>query len=140
MKAPGTAYDDPLLGRDPQPGHMNEYVDTQADNGGVHINSGIPNKAFYEIAVELGGFAWEKAGKIWYKTLCDELDQTSDFQAAANLTHKVAGDLFGKNSPEQMAVHNGWKAVGLLPAGDQEPGCRGFVRRTWRAIFGGKMT
>ncbi|MEA3462765.1 MAG: M4 family metallopeptidase, partial [Bacteroidota bacterium] len=61
MKAPGTAYDDPLLGRDPQPGHMNDYVDTTSDNGGVHINSGIPNKAFYKVAVELGGYAWEKA-------------------------------------------------------------------------------
>lgn len=140
MKAPGTAYDDPLLGRDPQPGHMSDYVETTADSGGVHINSGIPNKAFYVIAVELGGFAWEKAGKIWYKTLCEELDQSSDFQAAANLTYKVAGDLFGKNSPEQKAVYNGWKAVGLLPAGARGPGCRGFVRRTWHAIFGGNKT
>jgi len=138
MKAPGTAYDDPLLGSDPQPGHMNEYVDTTADNGGVHINSGIPNKAFYEVAVELGGFAWEKAGQIWYKTLCEELDQASDFQAAANATHKVAGDLYGKDSTEQKAVYNGWKAVGIIPGTDQRRGCRGFVGRAWRSIFGGR--
>lgn len=43
MKAPGTAYDDALLGTDPQPGHMRDYVVTTEDNGGVHINSGIPN-------------------------------------------------------------------------------------------------
>lgn len=140
MKAPGTAYDDPLLGKDPQPGHMNDYVDTTADYGGVHINSGIPNKAFYEVAIELGGFAWEKAGKIWYKTLCEELEQSSDFQAAVNMTHKVAGDLFGNNSPEQKAVYNGWKAVGLLPAGDQRPGCLGKVRRAWHSIFGGSIS
>ena len=47
MAAPGTAYDDPRLGKDPQPGHMRDYVDTTDDNGGVHINSGIPNKAFH---------------------------------------------------------------------------------------------
>jgi Zn-dependent metalloprotease len=47
MKAPGTAYDDPRIGRDPQPAHMDGYVDTDDDNGGVHINSGIPNHAFY---------------------------------------------------------------------------------------------
>lgn len=140
MKAPGTAYDDPLLGKDPQPGHMDNYVDTTADNGGVHINSGIPNKAFYEVAVELGGFAWEKAGQIWYKTLCDELDQVSDFQAAANATHKVAGDLFGKNSYEQKAVYKGWEAVGIIPAADHGSGCRGFVIRSWRSIFGGAKT
>ena len=43
MKAPGTAYDDPVLGKDPQPAHMKDYVNTVSDNGGVHINSGIPN-------------------------------------------------------------------------------------------------
>lgn len=45
MKAPGTAYDDPVLGKDPQPAHMQAYVNTTDDNGGVHINSGIPNRA-----------------------------------------------------------------------------------------------
>ena len=69
MKAPGTAYNDPVLGKDPQPGHMKDYVTTIEDNGGVHINSGIPNRAFYVTALEIGGFAWEKAGFIWYKTL-----------------------------------------------------------------------
>lgn len=45
MKEPGTAYNDPLLGKDPQPDHMRNYVKTTSDHGGVHINSGIPNKA-----------------------------------------------------------------------------------------------
>lgn len=138
MKAPGTAYDDPLLGRDPQPGHMDDYVHTSADNGGVHINSGIPNKAFYTVAVELGGFAWEKAGLIWYKTLCEELDQSSDFQAAADSTHRMAGALYGPDSEEQKAVYQGWSAVGLVPASAQQKGCRGTIRRIWRSIFGGR--
>ena len=47
MKEPGTAYDDPTIGKDPQPSNMKDYVKTSADNGGVHLNSGIPNKAFY---------------------------------------------------------------------------------------------
>ncbi|MBP9919773.1 MAG: M4 family metallopeptidase, partial [Dermatophilaceae bacterium] len=51
MKAPGTAYDDPVLGRDPQPAHMDDFEDlphdAEHDNGGVHTNSGIPNRAFY---------------------------------------------------------------------------------------------
>jgi Zn-dependent metalloprotease len=46
MAHPGTAYDDPVLGEDPQPDHMDDYVETTTDNGGVHINSGIPNRAF----------------------------------------------------------------------------------------------
>src|SRR5205814_8174093 len=55
MKAPGTAYNDPnTIGRDPQPAHMKHFLDTDQDNGGVHINSGIPNKAFYNVAIALG--------------------------------------------------------------------------------------
>jgi len=136
MKAPGTAYDDPLIGADPQPGHMRDYVDTTSDNGGVHINSGIPNKAFYNVATEIGGFAWEKAGLIWYKSLCDELTQSADFQAAANATYKVAGELYGNNSTEQKAVYNGWEKVGIIPNADTNTGCFGTILSTIRSIFG----
>ena len=55
MKAPGTAYDDSRIGKDPQPAHMRDYSDTSDDNGGVHINSGIPNRAFYLAATGFGG-------------------------------------------------------------------------------------
>ena len=34
----------------------------------MHINSGIPNKAFY-LRRALGGLAWEQAGRIWYDAL-----------------------------------------------------------------------
>lgn len=123
MKNPGTAYDDPVLGKDPQPGHMNDYVDTTRDNGGVHINSGIPNRAFYGVARELGGYAWEKAGKIWYITLRDKLTATTDFLTAANFTFDVAGELYGENSPEQNAVQKGWEEVGIGINMDKRKGC-----------------
>ena len=121
MKAPGTAYDDPVLGKDPQPAHMKDYVTTISDNGGVHINSGIPNHAFYITAVELGGNAWEKAGQIWYVTLKDKLTADSKFQDCANLTYQVAGELFGAGSIEQQAVKKGWAEVGLTVAGGGPP-------------------
>jgi Zn-dependent metalloprotease len=113
MKAPGTAYDDPTLGKDPQPAHMSDYVDTISDNGGVHINSGIPNHAFYAAAMEMGGYAWEKAGRIWYITLRDRLTSTSVFSVAAQQTYLVAGELYGSGSLEQQAVRAGWQAVGI---------------------------
>lgn len=113
MKEPGTAYNDPVLGRDPQPGHMRDFVNTVEDNGGVHINSGIPNRAFYITAYELGGNAWEKAGKIWYVALSDRLSSRSSFQDAANMTLAVAGELYGANSLEQQAVRKGWTEVGI---------------------------
>ena len=107
------AYEnDPALGTDPQPKHMKDkYTGTQ-DNGGVHINSGIPNHAFYRIALDMGGPAWEKPGKIWYQTLRN-LNSQSDFQEAAQMTYQVAGTLFGSGSSEQQAVKRGWDAVGI---------------------------
>ncbi|HYE73280.1 MAG TPA: M4 family metallopeptidase, partial [Blastocatellia bacterium] len=113
MKEPGTAYDDPLIGKDPQPAHMKDFVKTTRDNGGVHINSGIPNKAFYEVAKRLGGYAWERAGRIWYITLRDRLRPYSQFQECAEMTYAVAGELYGARSPEQQAVREGWGMVGI---------------------------
>lgn len=113
LKEPGTAYDDPTIGKDPQPDRMKDYVKTESDNGGVHINSGIPNRAFYLTAMELGGHAWERAGKIWYIALRDRLREDSDFQKAANYTFDVAGSLYGRNSQEQDAVQYAWGTVGI---------------------------
>lgn len=113
MKEPGKAYDDPTIGKDPQPGHMKNYVKTTSDNGGVHINSGIPNHAFYLAAEAIGGYAWEKTGKIWYFTLRDRLRENSDFQDTANLTYDVAGNLYGKGSSEQKAILTAWNKVGV---------------------------
>ncbi|MBN2469939.1 MAG: M4 family metallopeptidase [Anaerolineae bacterium] len=121
MKAPGTAYNDPVLGRDPQPAHMDDYRNVSYDNGGVHINSGIPNHAFYVMAREMGGFAWEKAGQIWYIAQRDQLDSKANFQTAANVTYQVAANLYGKNSLEQQAVQTGWQEVGILIPAEEEP-------------------
>jgi Zn-dependent metalloprotease len=113
MSAPGTAYDDPVLGRDPQPASMRDYVRTDEDQGGVHINSGIPNRAFYLAASALGGFAWERAGRIWYVALRDKLRETSTFGRAAALTIETAVDLFGEGGAEQQAVAAAWHEVGV---------------------------
>jgi Zn-dependent metalloprotease len=113
MKAPGTAYDDPVLGKDPQPAHMKDYVAGSEDDGGVHINSGIPNHAFYLAAAAIGGFAWEKAGRIWYAALTERLRPDSDFAAAARLTAAAAAELFGAGGKEETAVRKGWRTVGV---------------------------
>lgn len=114
MAEPGTAYDDPILGRDPQPGHMNDYIETEQDNGGVHINSGIPNRAFYLAATQLGGRAWEHAGRVWYDTLRDaRLESGSNFTAFATLTLDNAERRFGVTSRERHAVEEAWRLVGV---------------------------
>jgi Zn-dependent metalloprotease len=114
MKAPGTAFDDPLLGKDPQPANMKNFVRTFEDNGGVHINSGIPNHAFYLAAMNLGGHAWEKAGRIWYETLRDrQVRPNTGFLRFAKLTLRNATRLYGANSTEAKAVGEAWAQVGI---------------------------
>ncbi len=144
MKEPGTAYNDPVLGKDPQPGHMSNYVQTQADNGGVHINSGIPNRAFYITAFNLGGFAWEKAGQIWYVTLKSKLSESANFATAAAKSYEAARDLYGQGSLEQQAVRAGWAEVGIDVEqggpdpgdGGQRPGCAGTLMGLVRSLVG----
>jgi Zn-dependent metalloprotease len=115
MKAPGTAYDDPVLGKDPQPAHMKDFVRTYEDNGGVHINSGIPNHAFYLVATQIGGYAWEKAGRIWYETLRDsQLRPNAGFKRFARLTLTSAQRLYGASGLEQQAVLEAWSQVGIV--------------------------
>ena len=115
MKAPGTAYDHPLLGKDRQPAHMNDYVQTMEDNGGVHVNSGIPNHAFYLAATIIGGYAWEVAGRIWYETMRDpRVKPTCQFRTFARITLGAAQRLgYGPTSDEYKAVKEAWHGVGL---------------------------
>lgn len=107
LKAPGTAYDDPVLGgKDPQPSHMRDYLDTDSDNGGVHINSGIPNHAFYLAAAGFDGYSWEKTGKIWYEAL-KELKPKGTFSEFARHTIKVS------DAKEKAVIKNAWEKVGV---------------------------
>ncbi|MDF3297424.1 M4 family metallopeptidase [Streptomyces tropicalis] len=113
MRAPGTAYDDDVLGKDPQPASMDGYVRTGSDNGGVHINSGIPNHAFYLAATALGGNAWERAGQVWYDVLTGgALQQDAQFADFATLTVKAARERYGAGD-ELQAVQKAWEEVGV---------------------------
>jgi Zn-dependent metalloprotease len=120
MKAPGHAYDNPQFGKDPQPDHMSRYVnlpDTElGDNGGVHINSGIPNKAFHLAATGIGGHAWEAPGLIWYESLKASSSETR-FQEFADTTYRKAEELFGAGSTQQSAVLAAWQQVGIQISG-----------------------
>ncbi|WP_108780062.1 M4 family metallopeptidase, partial [Xanthomonas fragariae] len=111
MQTPGTAYDDPALGKDPQSPTMAGYIDTQEDDGGVHYNSGIPNHAFYRAAVAIGGAAWEKTGRIWYRALIGgELAASADFATFAGLTVSVASADYGVGSSESKMVQQAWRS------------------------------
>lgn len=116
MKEPGTAYNQKGIGKDPQVAHMKDYVklkETQEEDwGGVHYNSGIPNKAFYLVATELGGHSWEVAGKIWYHTLLDgRMKPDCDFKTFADLTCVVARSEYSKKV--EAVVRKAWVDVGV---------------------------
>jgi Zn-dependent metalloprotease len=114
LKEPGSAFDDKVLGKDQQPAHVKDYINTYEDNGGVHLNSGIPNYAFYLLATRISDFAWDKAGRIWYETLRDkQLKQNSTFKDFAKLTILSSQRLFGRNSEEFKVTIASWKDVGI---------------------------
>ena len=111
MENPGTAYiNDPYLGSDPQPADMSQIYEGPRDRGGVHINSGIPNRAFVLTAQALGGNAWDVAGRIWYKTML-ALPRNSQFINCAEMTVQMAATDYGTGAVE--AVKAGWQAVGI---------------------------
>jgi len=115
MAAPGTAYDDPTLGTDPQVGHMDDFIVTGEDNGGVHLNSGIPNRAFQLAATAIGGATLQGAGQIWYSALtAGSLTPTSDFAAFAAATIAAAGE-------HAEAVTSAWQQVGVTVGATTTP-------------------
>lgn len=116
MAAPGTAYDDPIMGRDPQPAHMDSYIHTKEDSGGVHLNSGIPNHAFYLFATSLGGYAWERAGQVWFNVIATRsLPEDSSFATFAGQTLLQARQDYGVGSVEDKALAAAWDGVGVVP-------------------------
>lgn len=123
LKAPGKAFDDstsPEIPRkDQQVGHMGDYKvlpETKAgDFGGVHLNSGIPNHAFYLIATRLGGYSWDTAGRVWYRTMLStdpRIHPRTTFKEFAEVTVEVAGTIF--SADVQSIVKSGWVDVGVL--------------------------
>lgn len=97
-----------------QPDTMSEYrnySDTESqDWGGVHINSGIPNKAAYLIAQNIG---LEKTARIYYRALVNYMGMYTDFIGARSCLIYAASDLYGVGSAEANAVANAFSTVGV---------------------------
>jgi Zn-dependent metalloprotease len=102
---------------------MDDYKTMFEDNGGVHIYSGMPNKAFYLVCVAFGGYSWEKAGKIWWKTMNSRnIHPKCDFKQFAQTTIEVAKELDDKKAVS--TVRKAWHDVGVLDtARESDEGC-----------------
>jgi Zn-dependent metalloprotease len=91
-----------------QPKNVSEQYFGSENNGGVHINSGIPNHAFYLFAQEVGR---EKAEQVYYRALSNYLTKSSQFVDARIAVIQSAEDLYGQ--AEADAARNAWSAVGV---------------------------
>ena len=89
------------------------FVHTAEDHGGVHLNSGIPNHAFYLAAQAMGGNAWDRPARIWYDAFTSALNKRATFLQAAGATTASAQRMFGEDAAK--AVADAWRAVGLDP-------------------------
>jgi Zn-dependent metalloprotease len=104
LKEPGTAYNDPVIGKDSQVSHYKDLYKGDQDAGGVHINVGIPNKAFYEAAIRLTS---DRAREIWIKAL-PGLTETANFRSLADQTYQAAD-----TDKERQALKEAWNKVGI---------------------------
>jgi Zn-dependent metalloprotease len=102
-----------------QPATMAQYENTTDDNGGVHINSGIPNFAFYKFATVVGK---DKAEKVYYRALTTYLVRTSQFLDLRLAVIKATGDLYGASGAEATAAKNAFDAVGIVEGTQTDPG------------------
>ena len=109
-----TSNDDPC--------HYAERYTGTSDNGGVHINSGIANKAFYLVAkggthhysgISVTGIGADAAAKIWYRALTSYMTSSTNFKGARTATLNAASALYGSGSSQYNAVAQAWSAVGV---------------------------
>lgn len=111
MLNPGTAYRGLAFGDDPQPATYADRYSGSDDNGGVHINSGIPNRVFATYAVAVGGKAWETPGRVWYQTATGAgLPSTATFAQFKAITLEVARQIDAGTVP---ALQYAWASVGV---------------------------
>jgi Zn-dependent metalloprotease len=112
---------------DDDPDHYDErYLGTQ-DNGGIHVNSGIPNKVFYLVAKggthhrggSMTGIGADAAAKIWYKALASYMTSSTNFRGARTATLNAAAALYGLGSTQYNAVGQAWTLCGV--PGDNPP-------------------
>ncbi len=101
-----------------QPANMSQYYSGSEDNGGVHINSGIPNFAFYKIATAI---TKEKSEKIYYRALTTYLTRTSKFIDLRRALIQSATDIYGASSNETNTVKTAFDAVGITDSNAPNP-------------------
>jgi Zn-dependent metalloprotease len=104
-----------------QPDNMRNYVRTRSDNGGVHINSGIHNKAAYNVlsAKDASGtflFDATIVTRMFYLALTQDLAPTSGFRDSRRAVAKWARSLLGTDPARDLklqAIAKAFSDVGI---------------------------
>jgi len=125
MLRPGTAFMNSWIGTDPQPDHMSRYMKMSGDNGGVHYNSGIPNRAFALSCLAIDTYSWEDIGRIWYKAMCS-IPPWCGFQQFSDKVFEIAKAV-SDNCGD--AVYSSFSAAGITPK---------TPKSLWAILFGNK--
>ncbi len=110
-----------------QPKHMSELYTGAGDNGGVHINSGIINFAYYKIATTI---TKQKAEKIYYRALTNYLTAKSQFVDLRLAVIQAATDIHGANSAEVAAAKKAFDEVGIYETGGKNEGPKDLPTNT----------
>ncbi len=95
-----------------QPKTMSQYINTSQDDGGVHINSGIPNYAFFLFASN-AAVGLDKSEKVYFRALTNYLTRFSQFKDLRNAIIKATSDLYGASGAEVAAAKSAFDQVGL---------------------------
>ncbi|MGN4679717.1 M4 family metallopeptidase [Bacillus cereus group sp. MYBK223-2] len=113
MKAPGTAYDNDVMGKDPQFDHIRNFYDGSRDDFGKYINTGILNKAFYLVAMGIG---INMAVQIWYYALQRlwEAVNLNDFADVISLSSQILAKKGEVSKEAPQIVRSAFKEVGLF--------------------------
>lgn len=131
-------YDHMILGDDPSVIHMKDYkwLPPEDDNGGVHIYSGIVNRAFAVMCISLAEYTGEEVYSYKqpidiFKAAIPKVSKYASFAQYAKATLDVAQEKYGKDSFEYKAVEKGWQDVGVEPSGKGwiYKGVMGFFKR-----------
>lgn len=93
-----------------QPDHMDDYIETSEDNGGVHLNNGIPNKAFYNVVQSIG---FDPAEKIYYRALTVYINSSAQFIDVRNDILQACSDLYGETDGKYADIQDAWADVGV---------------------------
>jgi thermolysin len=136
------------------PDHYSQRYTGTSDNGGVHINSGIANQAFY-LAIEggtnrtsgravtgVGAANRDQVEKVFYRAFAFKLTSNATFSMARSATIQAARELYGRGSAAETAIIQAWDAVGvdvginptMGPSVDNRPAARATVGTAVRKI------